>query len=136
MAHFLLKTEPSGYSFDDLVREGETVWDGVTNNFALKNMRTMKAGDTCLIYHSGDEKAAVGIAKVTRQGYPDPKKRDDKLTVVNLKAVKKLRNPVTLASLKERKEFAEFHLIRIPRLSVMSVPDEIWEMILKMSEEE
>ena len=135
MAHFLLKTEPAAYSFDDLMLEGETVWDGVTNNLALKNLRLMKAGDDCLIYHSGDEKAIVGIATVVRPGYPDPKKDDTKLTVVNIKASKKLRKPVTLSSLKGKKDLAGFDLIRLPRLSVMPVPEDVWKILLKISEE-
>ena len=135
MAHFLLKTEPAAYSFDDLMLEGETVWDGVTNNLALKNLRLMKAGDDCLIYHSGDEKAIVGIATVARPGYPDPKKDDTKLTVVNIKASKKLRKPVTLSSLKGKKDLAGFDLIRLPRLSVMPVPEDVWKIPLKISEE-
>lgn len=135
MAHFLLKTEPSTYSFGDLARDGETVWDGVTNNLALKNIRGMKAGDTCLIYHSGAEKAVMGIAKIIRGAYPDPQKDDDKLVVVRIKAVKKLTKPVPLSFLKARKELSAFDLIRLPRLSVMSVPDTVWDMILGMSEE-
>ncbi len=135
MAHFLLKTEPADYSFEDLTREGETVWDGVTNNLALKNLRLMNAGDDCLIYHSGSEKAIVGIAIVTRPGYPDPTKDDGKLTVVDIKASKKLRKPVPLSSLKGIKDLAGFDLVRLPRLSVMPVPDNVWKLLLKISEE-
>ena len=136
MAHFLLKTEPTTYSFDDLLRDAETVWDGVTNNLALKNLRLMKAGDSCFIYHSGDKKEIVGIATVSRASYPDPKNNDSKLTVVNIKPTKKLRNPVQLSSLKGLKNLAQFDLIRLPRLSVMQVADDIWNLIMKMSEEE
>ncbi len=132
----MLKTEPQTYSFDNLLNEGECVWDGVTNNLALKNIRAMKAGDRCLIYHSGSEKAVVGEAVVARDPYPDPKKHDGKLVVVNLKPVSKLRNPVSLAILKRRKELRDFDLIRLPRLSVMSLSAEVWKLIFEMSKEE
>jgi predicted RNA-binding protein with PUA-like domain len=135
LAHFLLKTEPSDYSFDDMMHEGETVWDGVTNNLALKNIRLMKAGDDCLIYHSGDDKTIVGIGIVIRHGYPDPKKGDAELTVVDIKASKRLKRPVPLSSLKGIKDLARFDLIRLPRLSVMPVPDNVWKVLMKISEE-
>lgn len=135
MAYFLSKTEPAVYSFDDLAREGEVVWDGVTNNLALKNLRLMKAGDTCFFYHSGEEKAVVGIAKVTRAAYPDPKKKDEKLSVVNIVSVRRLANPVSLAKLKSFKGLETFDLIRLPRLSVMEVPGKIRDLIIKLSKE-
>jgi predicted RNA-binding protein with PUA-like domain len=134
LAFFLAKTEPSVYSFGDLEREGATVWDGVTNNLALMNIRSMKTGDECMIYHSGDECAVVGIARVTRGAYPDPNQRNEKLVVVRLESVKRLRKPVTLAELKGRDEFKDFDLIRLPRLSVMRVPEKFWKIILEMSE--
>lgn len=135
MALFLLKTEPTVYSFDDLALEGETPWDGVTNNLALKTLRSMKAGDDCFIYHSGEERAIVGIAKVTRSGYPDPKKKDRKLTVVDIMAVSRLAKPVSLAKLKSVKGIGDFDLIRLPRLSVMEVPERVWDLITKLSKE-
>ncbi len=136
MAFFLLKTEPSVYSFDDLAREGETVWDGVTNNLALKNIRLMQTGDSCFIYHSGDERAIVGIAKVIKSAYPDPKERDESLAVVKLKAVSKLKKPVSLSELKGQSELKSFDLIRLPRLSVIEVPKAIWDLILELSKRE
>ncbi len=136
MAYFLLKSEPSAYSFADLSLEGETVWDGVTNNLALKNIRLMRPGDSCFIYHSGDERAIVGIAKVVKSAYPNPKKRDEKLAVVNIKAVSKLKRPVSLSELKTRSELKSFDLIRLPRLSVMEVPKKTWDLILELSKGE
>lgn len=135
MSYFLLKTEPSEYSFEDLIREGETVWDGVTNNLALKTIRLMKPGDYCLIYHSGGERAVVGKARVTSAAYPDPKKADVKLAVVNIKAVGKLRKAVPLSELKDLKAVKNFDLIRLPRLSVMEVPGKIWNLIIGMAKE-
>lgn len=128
-----MKTEPSVYSYSDLEKEKETVWNGVSNFAALKHMRSMKKGDLVFIYHSGDEKQVVGIAKVAAGAYKDPKEKDEKMVVVDLRAVQKLKTPVTLAAIKSRKEFRDFPLVRIPRLSVMPVPDELWEAILVLS---
>ena len=100
-SYFLLKTEPSEYSFGDLIREAETVWDGVTNNLAPKNIRLIKPGDYCLIYHSGGERAVVEKARVTPAAYPEPKKADVKLAVVNIKAAGKLRKAVLLSEVME-----------------------------------
>lgn len=133
MPHFLMKTEPSVYSFSDLEKEKKTVWNGVSNFAALKHMRSMKKGDLVFIYHSGDEKQIVGIAKVIAEAYKDPKEKDEKMIVVDIRAVQKLKVPVTLATIKSRKEFKDFSLVRIPRLSVMPVPDELWEAILALS---
>lgn len=131
---WLLKTEPSVYSFADLEREGKTVWDGVSNNAALKNMRAMKKGDLALIYHTGDEKAAVGIAEVIRAPYLDPKQNDPKLVVIDIKPKKRLPKPVPLAEVKKQKALANFDLVRLPRLSVMPVTQKQWEILLKMAE--
>src|SRR3954453_10662726 len=108
VAYWLLKTEPECYSWDDLSRDKATVWDGVTNALALKHIRTMKKGDTALIYHTGDERQAVGIAEVKSDAYPDPSGEDDKLAVVDLKPRKKLAHPVTLSDMKADKAFAGF----------------------------
>lgn len=133
MQHFLLKTEPSVYSFSDLEREKKTVWNGVTNNAALKHMRSMRKGDLAFIYHSGDEKQVVGIARIASDPYKDPKAKEEKFTVVDIQAVQKLKSPVTLATIKSRKEFRDFALVRISRLSIMPVPEELWEAILALS---
>ncbi len=126
MARWLLKTEPSEFSFDDLVAKKTATWDGVSNALALKHIRAMKKGDEVFIYHTGNEKAVVGLAKVTSDPYPDPKAGDEKLVVVDLKAGKRLANPVTLASIKADKSLANWELVRVGRLSVMPVSDEVW----------
>ncbi|MBI2427905.1 MAG: EVE domain-containing protein [Ignavibacteriales bacterium] len=133
MHYFLMKTEPSVYSFADLEQEKKTVWNGVSNYAALKHMRSMKREDLVFIYHSGDEKQVVGIAKVIAEAYQDPKEKDEKMIVVDIQAFQKLKNPVTLTTIKSRKEFKDFSLVRIPRLSVMPVPAELWEAILALS---
>lgn len=122
--HWLLKTEPSTYSWDDLVRERTAVWDGVTNPVALKNIAAMKPGDDALIYHTGEEKAVVGLARVTKAAYPDPKAKDPKLLVVELTPVKPLAKQVTLAEIKADKQFQDSALVRQGRLSVVSLNDE------------
>ncbi|HZK82298.1 MAG TPA: EVE domain-containing protein [Humisphaera sp.] len=133
MSHWLLKTEPDCYAWDDLVRDKKTVWDGVANNAALKNIRAMSKGDLALIYHTGDERQAVGIAEITSKPYPDPKEGDDKLVVVDLKAKNKLAHPVTLSDFKADKTFAGWIMLRIGRLSVVPVPEELWERIIELS---
>lgn len=133
MAYWLLKTEPSAYSYADLERDKKTTWDGVSNNLALKHIRAMRKGDLALIYHSGDEKAVVGIAEVISDPYPDPKLQDDKRVVVDLKPKKRLGSPVPLAAVKAKKEFARFELVRMPRLSVMPVARELWNTLLAMA---
>ncbi|HXG01661.1 MAG TPA: EVE domain-containing protein [Bacteroidota bacterium] len=133
MAYWLLKTEPSTYSFEDLLRDGKTVWDGVTNALALKNLRTMKKGDLAFIYHTGDEKAIVGIAEIASDPYPDPRAKNEKLTVVDLRPKRRLSHPVPLAAIKSRKELARFELVRLPRLSVMPVPKDVWDALVAMS---
>ncbi len=116
---WLLKTEPSVYSYADLEREGKTAWDGVTNPVALKNLRAMQAGDRVFVYHTGDEKAAVGIAEVVRAAYPDPKRSDARLVVVDLRPVERLGRPVSLAEIKALAAFAQSPLVRQGRLSVV-----------------
>ena len=120
-ACWLLKTEPSTYSWQDLVREKRTVWDGITNAAALIAIRQMKQGDEALVYHSGGERAIVGIAKIVKGAYPDPKGDDPKLAVVDVTPVKPLAEPVPLAAIKARKDLADFALVRISRLSTMPV---------------
>jgi predicted RNA-binding protein with PUA-like domain len=130
MNHWLLKTEPSTFSFDDLVRDKRAVWDGVANPVALRNLRAMAVGDECFIYHTGDEKRIVGTASVTKAAYPDPKQNDPKLVVVDLKAGAKVARPVTLAEIKADSRFADWELVRLPRLSVMPVSPERWRALL------
>lgn len=130
---WLLKTDPDTYKYDDLVREKRTVWDGVTNNLALSHIRKIRKGDVLLIYHTGDEKAVVGLAEAASDPYPDPKKNDPKLTVIDVKAVRRAKRPVTLAEIKLMPEFASFPLVRLPRLSVMPVGDKEYQRIIKLS---
>lgn len=128
--YWLLKTEPSTYSYQDLVRDGKGVWDGVANPVALKHLKAMAVGDQCFIYHTGDEKQIVGMAKVTKAAYPDPKANDPRLVVVDLVPVKAVARPVTLKEVKADKRFADWELVRIARLSVMPVSAERWAAIL------
>ena len=134
MAHWLLKTEPGTYSWDDLAREKSAVWDGIANALALKHIRSMKKGDTALIYHTGDERQAVGVADVKSDAYPDPKADDEKLVVVDLKPRKKLARPVTLSDIKADKAFAGWDFLRIGRLSVVPVPVPMWKRILELAD--
>lgn len=129
MAYWLLKTEPSTYSWDDLVRQKKATWDGVTNALALKHIRTMKQGDLALVYHTGDERAAVGVAKVASNPYPDPKADDEKIVIFDLKPQNKLAKPVTLYTIKADPVFAGFDLLRNGRLSVVPVPPAMWKRI-------
>jgi predicted RNA-binding protein with PUA-like domain len=133
MAYWLLKTEPSTFSYDDLARDKTAIWDGVKNPVALKNIRAMAKGDLAFIYHSGSEKAIVGVAQITSNPYADPKHADEKLVVFDLKAKQKLNNPVSLAAVKAKNEFAQFDLVRLPRLSVMPVTTAQWNTLLAMS---
>jgi predicted RNA-binding protein with PUA-like domain len=133
MAHWLLKTEPSTYSFADLERDKRTTWDGVSNNLALKHIRAMKKGDLAFIYHSGEEKAIVGVAAIVSDPYPDPKQKDEKLAVVDVAAKERLPHAVPLARVKADKRFAQFALVRMPRLSVMPVPADLWTALLTLS---
>lgn len=128
---WLLKTEPSSYSYSDLEAEGRAVWDGVTNPVALKNMREMKAGDKVVVYHTGDEKAAIGLAEVTRAAYPDPKKTQARLVVVDLKPAGRLKSPVTLAEMKALPMFADSPLVRQGRLSVVPLTAAQWKAVLE-----
>lgn len=135
MAYWLLKTEPTDYSWAKLVRDKKATWDGIANATALIHLRTMKAGDQALIYHTGNERAAVGIAKITKGPYPDPKENDPKLVVVDLESGKALGRPVTLDEIKADKTFAGWDLLRIGRLSVVPTPKLMWDRIIEMSKE-
>lgn len=132
--YWLLKTEPTVYSFADLVHEGRTVWDGVSNNVALKHMREMRSGDEALIYHTGDERQAVGLAQVVSDPYPDPKQSDPRLIVVDVVPLRALPHPVSLNAIKSDPFFADFALVRQGRLSVVPVTAAQWERLLAMAE--
>ena len=128
MNYWLFKSDPDTYGWPHLEKDKQTVWDGVSNPVALKYLREVKKGDKILIYHTGDEKAIVGLAEAVKDSYPDPK--NSKLTVVDIKAVKRIAKPVTLAEIKARKEFADFLLVRMSRLSVMPVSPAHWKELL------
>ena len=129
--HWVLKTEPSEYGFPDLVRDRRTRWEGVSNPVALKHLRSMLEGDDALIYHTGNEKAVVGLARVASAPYPDPK--NPKLVVVDVEPVKPLPRTVQLAEIKAETAFAELGLVRVPRLSVVPVEPAQWKRLLAMA---
>jgi predicted RNA-binding protein with PUA-like domain len=131
--YWLVKTEPSTYSYDDLEREQTAVWDGVKNPVALRNLRSMHPGDQVLVYHTGDEKAVVGWATVVSAPYADPKKTDPKLMVIDLKANRRLPRPVTLAQIKADKTFADLPIVRQGRLSVSPVTGPQWKRLVKLA---
>jgi predicted RNA-binding protein with PUA-like domain len=132
---FLVKEEPTHYNFDAFVKDGGTTWTGVKNPLAQKHLRSIRKGDTVFYYHTGDEKAVVGIARATSDAYPDPSDKTGKAHIVDLVPVKKLERPVTLAEVKADKRFADFPLSYMPRLSVMPVSEAQWKMIIGMSED-
>ncbi|HEV8606126.1 MAG TPA: EVE domain-containing protein [Tepidisphaeraceae bacterium] len=134
MAQWLLKSEPDCYSWDDLVRDKKTTWDGITNALALKHLRTMKKGDLALIYHTGNQKQVVGLAQLVSNPYPNPKEADERLAVIDLKPKSKLKSPVTLDTIKSDPAFKGWDLIRNSRLSVVPVPDPMWHRIQQLTE--
>jgi predicted RNA-binding protein with PUA-like domain len=129
--HWVLKTEPSEYGFPDLVRERRTRWTGVSNPVALKHLRSMLEGDEALIYHTGNEKALVGLARIASAPYPDPS--DSSLVVVDVEAGKPLPRAVPLAAIKAEAAFADLGLVRVPRLSVVPVEPGQWKRLLAMA---
>ena len=130
--YWILKTDADTYAFDQLARERRAVWDGVSNSLALKHIRSMRKGDQALIYHSGDEKALVGLARIASDPYPDPKAGDPKLAVVDVEAGERLARSVALAAVKADPAFADLGLVRMSRLSVIPVPPEQWQRLLEM----
>lgn len=137
MKYWLAKQEPEGprgYSFEMLKKDGQTMWDGVHNNLALKHMKSMKPGDRVLYYHTGSQRQAVGIMEVTSKPYPNPEEENERFIVVDVRYKKALKRPVTLEEMKENPKFQNWELIRISRLSVMPVPKAIWDEIIKISQ--
>ena len=130
---WLFKTEPGAYAYAQLEHDRRAVWDGVKNALALKHLSVVAAGDEVLVYHTGDEKAAVGVARVTRGAYPDPKQKDARLVVVDLEPVRALPKPVRLADMRANGKLAGFDLLRLPRLSVMPVSPAHWAEIVRMA---
>jgi predicted RNA-binding protein with PUA-like domain len=131
--NWLIKEEPTHYSFDDLLRDKRTSWTGVRNPVAQKHLQSIRQGDRIFFYHTGDVKAVVGVAKAASAPYPDPEDKAGKFYAIDVAAVKKLKSPVTLAAVKADKAFASFPLVRISRLSVMPVTDDEWKRIESMA---
>ncbi|HUG28060.1 MAG TPA: EVE domain-containing protein [Gemmatimonadales bacterium] len=129
---WLVKTEPTTYSFDDLARERRTTWDGVRNALAQQHLRAMRKGDEVLVYHSGRDKAVIGLARVTRAPFPDPAAGDSAMVAVDLAAGHRLKQPVSLAAIRADPAFAGFALVRISRLSVMPVSAAEWKHLLAL----
>ena len=136
MAYWLLKTEPDCYSWDDLAKDRKTVWDGITNGLALKHLRTASKGDLAFIYHTGNERQVIGVAEITSAPYADPNGEDEKLAVIDVRAKKKLKRPITLDEIKADPAFAGWDLIRNSRLSVVPVNATMWKRIEKLSEQD
>ena len=132
MNYWLVKSEPFKYSWDQLVKDKKTIWDGVRNYAARNNLRAMKKGDHVLFYHSNEGLAIVGIAEVAKEAYQDPTTEDTNWVVVELKPYKSIPNPVTLADLKADNSFAEMDLVRLGRLSVGAVKPDEYKKVLKM----
>ncbi|TMJ16211.1 MAG: EVE domain-containing protein [Alphaproteobacteria bacterium] len=133
MAHWLMKSEPGNYSWDDLVRDGGTEWDGVRNPAARLHLRAMKAGDEAFFYHSGADKAVVGVMRIAREAAPDPKDAD--WVSVRVEPVRPLPRPVALKTIKAEPDLAALEMLRQSRLSVSPVRDEEWAAILALGEE-
>jgi len=133
MNYWLVKSEPTEYSYDDLVKDGSTYWDGVRNYTARNNLKSMKVGDKVLFYHSVSEKSVVGISKVVKEYYQDPTTDDERWVVVDLASVSRLKNPVTLSEIKTDPSLADIALVRQSRLSVMSLGKTAFNRIVEMS---
>ena len=135
MAYWLVKSEPSVYSWDDFVKEGQTCWSGIRNYAARLHLRSMKKGDDVLFYHSNEGTAIVGIAKVIKEHYQDPTTDDDRWCAVDLKPLKKIKNPVSLEMIKKDKRLAQMALVRIGRLSTQPVTKLEWDIVMKLAGE-
>lgn len=135
MAYWLIKSEPFKYSWDQLVKDKKTVWDGVRNYAARLNLKAMKKGDLAFFYHSNEGVEIVGIAKIVTEAFQDPTTDDDRWVAVEVAPHKKLKNPVTLAQIKAEPKLADMDLVRLGRLSTQSVKPEEWELVLKMAGE-
>ena len=133
MKYWLLKSEPDAWSWDNQVGEGTSMWDGVRNYQARNNLKEMKKNDLCFFYHSVTERSIVGIVKVVKEYYPDPTDKTGRFVVVDVKATKKLKNPVSLDQIKENSKLKDIALVKQSRLSVMPLKKTEWEIIIKMS---
>ena len=133
MKYWLLKSEPDAWSWDNQVKEGTSMWDGVRNYQARNNLKEMKKNDLCFFYHSVTERSIIGIVKVVKEYYPDPTDKTGRFVVVDVKAIKKLKNPVSLDQIKENSKLQDIALVKQSRLSVMPLKKTEWEIIIKMS---
>ncbi len=133
MKYWLLKSEPDAWSWDNQVKEGASMWDGVRNYQARNNLKEMKKNDLCFFYHSVTERSIVGIVKVVKEYYPDPTDKTGRFVVVDVKAIKKLKNPVSLDQIKENNKLKNIALVKQSRLSVMPLKKDEWDIIIKMS---
>ena len=133
MKYWLLKSEPEAWSWDNQVKEGASMWDGVRNYQARNNLKEMRKNDLCFFYHSVTERSVVGIVKVVKEHYPDPTDKTGRFVVVDVKAIKKLENPVSLDQIKENKKLKNIALVKQSRLSVMPIQIKEWEEIIKLS---
>ncbi len=131
--YWLLKSEPDAWSWDNQVKEGASMWDGVRNYQARNNLKEMKKNDLCFFYHSVKERSIVGIVKVVKEYYPDPTDKTGRFVVVDVKAIKKLKNPVSLDQIKENSKLQDIALVKQSRLSVMPLKKTEWDIIIKMS---
>ena len=131
--YWLLKSEPEAWSWDNQVKEGASMWDGVRNYQARNNLKEMKKNDLCFFYHSVTERSIVGIVKVVKEYYPDPTDKTERFVVVDVKATKKLKNPVSLDQIKENNKLKDIALVKQSRLSVMPLKKTEWDIIIKMS---
>ena len=133
MKYWLLKSEPDAWSWDNQVKEGASMWDGVRNYQARNNLKEMKKNDLCFFYHSVTERSIVGIVKVVKEYYPDPTDKTGRFVVVDVKAIKKLKNSVCLDQIKENSKLQDIALVKQSRLSVMPLKKTEWDIIIKMS---
>ena len=133
MKYWLLKSEPDAWSWDNQVKEGTSMWDGVRNYQARNNLKEMKKNDLCFFYHSVTERSIIGIVKVVKEYYPDPTDKTERFVVVDVKATKKLKNPVSLDQIKENNKLKDIALVKQSRLSVMPLKKTEWDIIIKMS---
>ncbi len=133
MKYWLLKSEPDAWSWDNQVKEGSSMWDGVRNYQARNNLKEMKKNDLCFFYHSVTERSIVGIVKIVKEYYPDPTDKTGRFVVVDVKATKKLKNPVSLDQIKGNSELQDIALVKQSRLSVMPLKKTEWDIIIEMS---
>ena len=133
MKYWLLKSEPEAWSWDNQVKEGASMWDGVRNYQARNNLKEMKKNDLCFFYHSVTERSIIGIVKVVKEYYPDPTDKTERFVVVDVKAEKKLKNPVSLDQIKNNNKLKNIALVKQSRLSVMPLKKTEWDIIIKMS---